>query len=388
MIREKCKAKPELVFWFDAPPRAGSGVFRYVAQAWGSKVYYMCVDSLSKERRIGGWEDCDHGDAVVTILGEKPDPTHFVKKFVYEHPHAIHVCNGFRSHTERFFKNILFHIRDARIAMWSERPGVYGSPMKKIIKKLGIPVLYRYYALRYNTKIQVFLPLGTIGVKTFARFGWSPSILFPFMYDPQIIEGLPKSSPRVPREPLRLLYVGRFGRSTKGVDVLIHATDRLVGGNWHLDMVGGYGDLKDFTIAWAAKHPNVSFLGTWPSNEICQRITHYDLCIVPSRFDGWNVVVNEAIHAGVGVIASDEAVSSELVKASGAGVVVSAGDVGALRKAIQHVIDAPALADSWKEKARAYSPRIASESVGRYFMDILEYTFLEPSRPRPECPWL
>lgn len=380
--------RPELVFWFDAPPRASAGVFGFVAQEWGSKVFYMCINPLAQERRAAGWVDCNHGDAVVTILSEQEGPGQSLREFFQEHNDVIHVCNGFRSLTAPYIKRYVLPLPNARVVVWSERPGVYGQGMKRLQRRIGISALYRYYALRYGSRIHALLPLGTLGVETFAAFGWNRNILFPFMYDPQIQEDLPHAKPRMPGQLLRLVYVGRFARWTKGIDILIHAVDGLRGDKWRLDLVGGYGEFRDYAIKWAQENPNVRFRGTWPSNEVCQRMSEYDICIVPSRFDGWNVVVNESIHAGVGVIVTDETVSHDLIRASGAGVVVPAGNADALREEIQRVIDDPRIANKWKKKAVAYSPRIRSDSVGRYLIDVLDYTFLSSTGPRPECPWL
>jgi hypothetical protein len=78
-------ARPELVFWFDRPPRAGAGAFRYIANNWGNTVFYLCVEPLSAERKSGGWQESDHGKAVVLFISEKKDPHSFVEKFVKDH---------------------------------------------------------------------------------------------------------------------------------------------------------------------------------------------------------------------------------------------------------------------------------------------------------------
>lgn len=380
-------ARPELVFWFDRPPRAGAGAFRYIANNWGNTVFYLCVEPLSAERKSGGWQESDHGKAVLLFISEKKDPHSFVEKFVKDHEDAIFVCNGLRSKTSPFIKKYLLKTSEKRLAFWSERPGVYGNQFKKIQRFLFLKILYQYYALRYKSKIKVFLPLGMSGVKTFEAFGWKSESMFPFMYDPPFLGGIQKE-PERKENLLRFLYVGRFARSTKGLDVLLKALEKIVGDNWRIDLVGGYGEYKDYAISWVENRPNAAFLGTWPSSEVSNRASMYDVCIVPSRFDGWNVVVNEAIRAGIGVIASDEAVSHELVEASGAGIVVPAGNIDALKDAIQNVIDNPGLGETWKARARTYAPRISSENVGKYFIEVLDYIFIDPSRPRPSCPWL
>lgn len=383
--------KPELIFWFDAPPRAGAGVFRHVASEWGKPVFFLCAGPLREERKAGGWQECDYDKAIVIILSEQANPDLFLRKFLLEHNTAIHICNGLRSNTSPYIKKYLFRLTNPNIAIWSERPGVYGNKMKQITRYFMLPIVHRYYALLFGKKVKAFLPLGTLGIKTFVKYGWDEKIMFPFLYDPikyPDIEVARKNKNNNHCVKINMLYIGRFSKSTKGLDILIDAVNKLTGEYWHLDLVGGYGEMRDVALAWAEKQAKVDFIGKWPSSEVSQRMTAYDFCIVPSRFDGWNVVTNEALRAGIGVIASDAAVSDDLIRASGAGTVVPAGSVDALREAIQRVIDNPAIAEAWKERARAYSPRISSETVGRYLMDILEYAFIDPTRPRPECPWL
>lgn len=384
MVSEKI---PELVFWFDFPPHVSAGTFSYVAEKWGNNVYYMCVNPLKIERRAIGWDDCDHGKAIVIIINSKKAPDDFVKEFVGAHPDAIHVCNGLRSQAAPFFKKWVFSDPNSKNAIWSECPGVYGSSFKKIVKLLILPILHRFYAFRYGRKIKAFLPLGSMAIDYFTNCGWKRNILFPFLYEGHPSPRLPKAPKKSMTEPLRLLYLGQFLKR-KGIGVLIRAMDRKLVGDWRLDLVGRNGDCEKKAVEWAKRHPKVSYLGIWPYNEVGCRIAQYDLCVVPSEFDGWAYFTNEALHAGVGVIVTEGAASFDLIKASGAGLVVPAKDHEALRKAIQTAIDDPSLAESWKEKARKYSAKITSEVVGQYLKNVLEFSFVDPSVPRPECSWL
>lgn len=384
---QKNSERPELVFWLDAPPRSLAGVLKFVSEEWGNTVYYLCVGTMAADRKRMGWEEREHGTAIMTILSEQADPDNFVRNFVHEHRDAIHVCNGFRSQAAQYAKTWLFPIKDAKVVAWSERPGVYENRKTQFIKWLGISILNRYYAYRYGKMIKAYLPIGTLSLEKLAKFNWDCNIMFPFMYDSHIPEHPIALLPKQTGKPLRFLYVGRFGWG-KGVDLLIQAFNENLNGEWHLSLVGRNGEYEEQIIKWANENPRVSYLGVWPSSEVTNRIVDFDVCLVPSRFDGWGLFTNEAIHAGVGVIVSDKAASFDLVQASGAGIVISGGNISSLRRAIQEVIDNPGIAISWSEKAKAYSPRITSESIGRYLIDILEYIFLAEERSRPRCPWL
>jgi len=380
--------RPILVFWFDAPPRAGAGAFKIVTERWGNDVYYFCSNNLREERKTGGWLEADHGKAKITILSELSSPEEFLKSFIITNPDAIHVFNGFRSKTSEFLDKYISLAKDPKIAIWSERPGVYGSKIQILAKKIYHPIIHRIYKYKYSNKISTLIPLGKSGIEVFSKYGWKENKMFPFMYDPPMT----KTSLQIVKwqkgNPLKIIYIGRFARSTKGIDVLIGAFNDLESDNWKLSLVGGYGEYKDYTINWANTHRNVEFLGTWPSDEVTEKISSYDLVIVPSRFDGWNVVVNEALRAGVGVIASDEAVSHELIEASSAGMVIRSGSVKDLNAAIKYVLSKPEIVNMWKEKAYLYSEKITSEKVGMCLIEILDYVFMNKSIKKPICPWV
>ncbi len=254
-------------------------MFRYISQQWNSNVHYICVSHLSPDRRNAGWKDCDHGKALVTILSDKPEPITFLKTFIDNHSNSIHVINGFRSLASPYIKKYLLPVPNVKIASWSERPNVSGNVIQKLIRHIGAHVVYRYYSLKYLSKISVYLPLGVLGIKDFKKYGFNSQTMFPFMYNPIVPPNLLICSKNNTYQGLRFLYVGRFSKRTKGLDILIDAVNNLHGKNWEVHLVGGYGDFKDYTISWAKNHPNVSFLGTWPSSEICERMSKYDVVL-------------------------------------------------------------------------------------------------------------
>jgi glycosyltransferase involved in cell wall biosynthesis len=230
--------------------------------------------------------------------------------------------------------------------------------------------------------------MGKLGLEICAHYGWKRDIMFPFMYNPVIfIKKDAAIRETVQDGKIRFLYVGRFYFKTKGIDILMKATEMLKG-NWQLDLVGGYGKDKEKVINWVKKQRNVDFIGSWQSQDVCTNMMGYDVIVVPSRCDGWNLLANEAIYAGIGTIITDKATSDELISTSGAGMVVPADNPKAMAKAMQQVIDNPDLAKQWKENTENYRDRTLPKTVGEYFMDVLDYTFYNYGQNRPRCPWL
>ena len=76
-----------------------------------------------------------------------------------------------------------------------------------------------------------------------------------------------------------------------------------------------------------------------------------DVLVLPSRFDGWGAVVNEALMVGTPVICSDRCGASDVIENGRNGYVDTRIErlVDVMRQ-LQHE---PALAAQWSEAARA-----------------------------------
>lgn len=383
-------ARPPLFMWFDAPPRVGRGAYNKVASEWGNIVTYFCRRDFPESRKKIGWHHGDFSVAKLLILSEDEQRESELASLVAAHPDAVNVFFGFfPDHLERLRK----YRREStppRIMVITERPGVYGREPLRTLRQIGQPPRYRSIRRRWEELISAYLPLGTLGVSAALRAGWPAEKLYSFMYCPEE-PARKKTDVDEHSRPgeLRMLYVGRFAKYTKGLDVLMRAVDQLPEDGWTIDFVGGYGDYVDKTLGWIKKDPRRNYLGSWPADEVCERMLDYDLCVVPSRYDGWNVVVNEALNAHIGVVATDQATSHELVLASGAGIVVPAGNAPLLSHALAAAIVDPSLTAAWRSAAEVYAHRISPDSVANYFIQIADYTFgFAKAISRPQCPWL
>lgn len=99
----------------------------------------------------------------------------------------------------------------------------------------------------------------------------------------------------------------------KGVDFLLRALANLKHKNWQLHIVGDEIEattgLKDLagTLGIAER---VVWNGMLPNSEATKIMQSLDLFVLPSRFDGWGAVVNEALESGTPCIVSESASSS------------------------------------------------------------------------------
>ena len=100
--------------------------------------------------------------------------------------------------------------------------------------------------------------------------------------------------------------------------------------------------------------------------------------MLPSRHDGWGVVVNQALAAGLPIITSDAVGAGlDFVDNGVNGMRIPAGDVEALYGAMHVFMLNPNLAAQWgrksRERARELTPGAGSERWVQVFDSLREH---------------
>ena len=380
-----------LIIWREKIPDVEKGVIGYVSEHWGNDVICFYLQQPDKERKKAGWEVESYANVRVEQISSDVFPRQFVSRVITEYPNAIHIFfGGLRHKLKKYLDLYIDQVKDSKLVIVAEKPVVSGK--LKLLKKIAKKLLYRIIFKNYNPYIDVFLAMGQKGVNRYKEYGYSKNSIFPFMYNPIMnINDNNKSIDKIiVNNPVRFLYLGRFDFQNKGCKNLMIAFDNIdkeLNGKWKLTLVGGYGKQKNEIIEWANNKEFVDFGGTWNQKDIIKNMSDYDICLVPSIEDGWNLSPNYAIYSHVGMIISDEATSHEIIENSGSGIVYHYNDIDSFKKHIEDVIRNRDMIYQWKLKTFQFVDKISSKSVGDYFIDIMDYSFYN-SNKLPKCPWL
>jgi len=132
----------------------------------------------------------------------------------------------------------------------------------------------------------------------------------------------------------------------KGHAVLIDALAGLRDRDWQLYCVGSLDrdtalvtDLRD-RIEGLDLGSRISLVGEVPHDEVDRHYDHADLFVLATHLEGYGMALAEALSRGIPVISSSAGAVPDTVPAD-AGILVSAGDVHALRRALATVMNEP-----------------------------------------------
>lgn len=374
----------KLVWWRDVPIDVEIGLLTYLSQNWKNEIYVISANDYESSRRQCAW-NIDSFSNVHIMSGnlDCPENRRIIEQLLCEE--NVNIVSGIKG-GHRAYLDELTHKNNGSCVVVMESTSLYGSKPKMALKKLAYPIVYSWYHRKYHKVIKGLFAMGEDAVKQYSSYGWKN--VFDFMYLPKLKKADKKdvSNGRVEQE-MKMLYIGRFDYATKGVHILMDAVDHInCSKPWHIDLVGGYGAQKDDVLNWCKGKEHVGFLGSWDADSVVEKMKDYDLCIVPSLYDGWNLTPLQALYAGIGCITTDNAGSQELIRHSGAGAVVKTNDAGALREMLENAIENREVVESWKLNTKDYVDRVSIENVGNYFVQGLRYCYGEREE-RPECPW-
>ena len=163
--------------------------------------------------------------------------------------------------------------------------------------------------------------------------------------------------------PRRSLYVGQF-EERKGLTHLLDAFAALPDLPAKLRLIGN-GSLEPQVSRRAAQDPRVELVGYVPQEHLPAELARSRCLVLPSITtdldrEPWGLVVNEAMHSGLPVVATDAvgAAAGGLVEDGRNGFVVPEGDASALAVALGRLAEDAALAQRLGDQAR--------EDVGRF----------------------
>lgn len=163
------------------------------------------------------------------------------------------------------------------------------------------------------------------------------------------------SSP-VPDVPLGeragVVYVGH-AYAVKGLDDLVAAMAKLPG--VPLKVVGCRDDEeKAKVMGWAREYgveDRVTITGFVPAATVFEHMSRARVAVIPLKHgDGSPIKAFEYMAAGLPIVATDAPANVEIIKESGAGILVPARDAGAIANGIKQLLEDDTLAETHRRK--------------------------------------
>jgi len=293
-------------------------------------VYYLeptCADSPWTEKPLQSYEYILPGFHLAWGLSR----FHFNWHLPSTTQADVVVLNGYMNLTTQ----ILLRLQAKKIpcVFWGEK--MVGSAE-------GIKGRLQKYLAQALNNCSAIAAIGSDAVQDYQqRFPGKPIFNIPYYCD---LATFSQEIPQRPRTPATILFCGQM-IARKGVDLLLQAFEELIqmGLAARLLLVGREADLPQMLTKVSEKtRQSIEYAGFQAPEDLPQFFQTADIFVLPSRHDGWGVVVNQAIGAGLPVICSDAVgAANDLIEQGKNGYVFPNGDVGTLTHILADYLQNP-----------------------------------------------
>lgn len=223
---------------------------------------------------------------------------------------------------------------------------------------------------------QAIAAIGDAAVQNYrARYPDKPVFPIPYYCD---LDEFSQDIPDRPRSPITILFCGQM-IARKGVDLLLSAFARLIDNGFEarLLLVGREAELPEMMQPLSDPvRKRIDYAGFQAPDDLPAFFRQADIFVLPSRYDGWGVVVNQAVGAGLPIICSDAVGSApDLVTKENNGFIFPAGEEAKLYEALHYYLSDPtritAASQSSLARSAEWQPAVGAKRWVEVFHHVL-----------------
>jgi len=370
-----------LTVWMNYPSFYQGDLFRSLRASGRVDLQVIFAKRLPADRLQLGWDEDLHGYAYRFL-----DPRHRLsdaRRLAWAARRRLHIVNGIWAEPAFTAALITLAAAGSRYAIYSEAPEPHLR--RSAIKRALRGGFGRVLAARASG----LLPVSHLAADFYRQLGVRQAAIYPFGYFRSRARGQALAAGAKKESACEIVFAGQM-IPRKGLDLLLSAVrplfDEFQGVT--LTLIGEGDGLPALRaeVERSGLARRVRFEPSLSPAAIPARLSTADLLVLPSRWDGWGVVVNEAFSVGVPVIVSDQCGAADLIRAGQNGYVFRAGDADDLRNRLRDFLDQQTDWPRWRINAAMMGERVSTEAVSPYLIDCLNH-MIGGADEKPVPPW-
>ena len=335
----------------------------------------LVVEKIFEQERVSsGWGVPQMG---ATSIIEAPTEQE-IDELLSSKDNRIHIFTGMRAYpmVTRAFK--LAIKRRLRIGLYMEPYDPTG--WRGILRKC----VYRFLTWRYKNAISFVLATGNTGVQCYIDAGFSPQQVFEWGYFTEDNDNARVEERRDSK--VKLLFVGRLDEN-KQILSLIESFNCFCSNVAELTIIGT-GPLQKIVEEKVKNNTSLHYIGVQNNNRVKDIMSDSDLVILPSLYDGWGAVVNEALQSGCRVLCSTACGAASLLGDEMRGGTFNWRKDEDLKEKLIYWIRKGKLDNESRTKISSWARQnISGESAVDYLENIVQFCKNKRLTTKPVTPW-
>lgn len=354
-----------IFFWQNCiSPHQVPYIRRTVEDRRVDKVFLIAPRIDYDERKEMGWDAGKMLGGADVEWYIAPSAAKMDELMSFEPDRSVHLFSGIRGDYETylfFLHSLKYQLKRGFI---QEPPYTYDKPL------WAHYVRFFLQDRKYISKFDYVFAIGEDAVSYFRSWSSKWKVV-PFIYCTEKPDYT--RNEQIDSEYLSLAFVGSLSKR-KNLIVLLKAISKLSDISKVRLTVYGDGDqrdqLEEFVNAKGLSG-GVSFIGKVDMEQVPRLMQEHDVLVLPSLYDGWGAVVNEALMSGLYCICSDRCGARLLLRSLERGLIFKNNNSVDLREKIEYCIEKKSQIRAGVSTRRQWSKCIDGVSVAEYMIDNL-----------------
>lgn len=337
----------KIVIWMNMPSHHQSIFFQELEKLEGVSLEVRYYGKVTEDRIKLGWAKIEELAANESFIDSTDVMTSLAT--LSDWKSSIHIVPGFSS---PFLKDLLKVLIDSKVRWchWSEHAGKpftrllgYNYFLVNTLKPLFYSMKgYRSYAKKINKHALGALAISDLAKSDFIKWGVNENKIKISVYSLDATKVDENIDTSLNKNFKKFIYVGVLTKH-KGIEYLIKSFYKLKSSDqWQLILVGSGKDYDNYVklVNQLKLDERVVFTGSVKSDQVGAYIKDSDVFVLPTLFDGWGAVLNEAASVGKPLISTNHSgAACHLIVQGENGYLVDAKSVEQLTQAMQNYID-------------------------------------------------
>ena len=233
-------------------------------------------------------------------------------------------------------------------------------------------IRYRFFDRNIINKIDYVFAIGQESYRFYSELSCKWKV-YPFIYCTEITN---KSENHLFNDNVtKYIFVGSLDKRKNLICVLkaINDLKKYNITNFQLTIIGGGSELTRVK-SYINKNniQNIIFKGVLDNSKIANELSNNDILILPSLYDGWGAVINEALNEGLYIICSNMCGAKDLISNDSIGMIYDNNqNMHLSEKIIYACNNLDLIRENKKNRALWAKNKINGETLANYFTDCI-----------------
>jgi glycosyltransferase involved in cell wall biosynthesis len=275
-----------------------------------------------------------------------------------------------------------------RYLNWRKKPWVFWGEVPGLRSRGRLRGFTRDRLQRPLSGAVAIAAIGSVAMKAYQElFPQIPVFNIPYFCDLARFKAAPGERANRLNSTIVILFSGQL-IERKGVDLLLRAFIRIAHRlpTLELHMLGTGPALETLRkLIPPDLSCRIHFLGFKQPAVLPAIFATADIFVLPSRHDGWGVVVNEALGSGLPIIVSDRVGARDLVDDGRNGLITPAGDIEELADALLRLGQSAEMRRSFAAASAARAAHWGLEEGVRRWIELYDNVIGKPQNKNSHC---